>query len=392
MSIRARQEYTREVSARYQRATRPEKSSILDDFCQTGGYSRKYAIGLLVDPPPQRTRPIQRPRAQVYGPDVRRALGQLWKVSDGLCSKRLIPFLPELIAALERHNELCLPEPTRGKVLALSPATADRLLRSVRSQHLLGGLSTTDPATLLRRQIPVRTDFPWDQQVPGYLEVDLVAHCAESTAGDFLYTLTLTDIATGWTECQALLNRCQIGVTQAIERVRNLLPFPILGIDSDNGAEFINHLLKRYCDRNHILFTRCRPYHKNDQCHVEQKNGCVVRQHIGYARYQGEEERRLLQHAYRWLRRHVNFFQPSVKLLAKHRDQAGIHKHYDRAQTPYQRLLAFDVLHEQTPEDLQTFYLDLNPVEILHELRAGIRALQQAQTRRTRAAQSQPSA
>lgn len=387
MSNHSRSEYALEVSARYRRASRSEKSLILDEFCQTGGYNRKYAVGLLRDPPAPRSAPIQRPRAKRYGADVTRALKLLWVLSNGLCAKRLVPFLPEFIPALERHHEICLPTHVREKLFTISPATADRLLASVRNGEPLRGRSTTKPGTLLREQIRIRTQFAWDEQKPGYFEVDLVAHCAESTAGEFLYTLTLTDIATGWTECQALLNRSQIGVSDAIERVRKLLPFPILGIDSDNGTEFINHNLKRYCDEHKIEFTRCRPYKKNDQCHVEQKNWTVVRQHIGYARYEGTEECRLLQSAHRWLRRHVNCFQPSVKLLSKERDkgnEARTHKHYDVARTPYQRLIASGVLDKQTREDLETFYLGLNPVEILNEFSAAIRRLQQAQVNRCR--------
>lgn len=387
MSNQSRNEYAREVSARYSRASRSEKSLILDEFCQTGGYNRKYAVGLLRDPPKARSTPIERPRAKRYGADVTRALKLLWLLSNGLCAKRLVPFLSEFIPALERHQEICLPTHVREKLLTISPATADRLLAAVRNGEPLRGRSTTKPGTLLRAQIRIRTQFAWDEQKPGYFEVDLVAHCAESTAGEFLYTLTLTDIATGWTECQALLNRSQIGVTDAIERVRKLLPFPILGIDSDNGTEFINHNLKRYCDKHKIEFTRCRPYKKNDQCHVEQKNWTVVRQHIGYARYEGTEECRLLQSAHRWLRRHVNFFQPSVKLLSKERDEgkeARVHKHYDVARTPYQRLMALGILDKDTREDLETLYLGLNPVEILNEFNAAIRRLQQAQVNRCR--------
>lgn len=385
MSNTARNEYARQVSARYKQASRAEKSRILDEFCRTIGYNRKYALGLLGDPPAPRTTPIERPRAKRYDAEVRRTLTQVWEISNCLCSKRLVPFLPELLQALERHHEICLPEETAKQLLCISPATADRLLAAARRSHPLRGLATTKPGTLLREQIRVRTLWGWDEQKPGYFEVDLVAHCAESAAGEFLHTLTLTDIATGWTECQGLPNRSQLSVTDAIERIRKFLPFPILGIDSDNGAEFINHNLKRYCDLHKIEFTRCRPYKKNDQCHVEQKNWTVVRQHIGYARYEGPEECRLLQSAHRWLRRHVNFFQPSVKLLSKYRDevnQATVHKRYDRAQTPYQRLLNSGILDKQTQEDLQTFYLDLNPVEILNGLNAGIRRLQQARLRR----------
>lgn len=382
LSNHTRQEYARELSVRYKAASRSEKSRILEEFCQTCGYNRKYAMGLLRNPPPLRKAPIKRPRATRYDAEVRRVLLQVWEMSNGLCSKRLVPFLPKLLDALERHNELCVSAPLSEKLLGISAATVDRLLGSARRSHPMRGRSTTKPGTLLREQIRVRTEFAWDEQKPGYFEADLVAHCAESTAGEFLYTLTLTDIATGWTECQPLLNRSQIGVTQAIERIRTLLPFPIFGIDSDNGTEFINHNLKRYCEERNIEFTRSRPYKKNDQCHVEQKNWTVVRQHIGYARYEGVEEWRLLGSVHRWLRRHVNFFQPSVKLLSKDRDQAKIRKRYDQAKTPYQRLIDYGILPKDTLQDLETFYLDLNPLDLLRQLSASLNRLQKAQIRR----------
>jgi hypothetical protein len=364
------------VRVRYTGASRREKGSILDEVCRVCGYDRKYAIGLLAHPAVARTKPIVRPRARRYGEDVRRVLADLWEISDRLCGKRLAPFLPELIAALERHDHLHLAPATKDLLVAISPATADRLLASQRRQHAAHGLALTKPGTLLRQQIRVRTAFGWDEKAPGYLEVDLVAHCAENAAGDFLYTLTLTDIATGWTECQAILNRSQEAVINALEVVSKLLPFRIRGVDSDNGSEFINHLLKRYCDAHQIEFTRCRPYHKNDQCHVEQKNWNVVRRHIGYARYEGEEQRGLLQSVYRRLRMHVNFFQPSLKLKCKERHDARVCKSYYPAHTPYKRLLASRTLDEESAADLNEFYLGIDPLDTLEQMRDCIRRLQ----------------
>ena len=389
MSQKSSNEFVREVSVRYRLATRPEKTVILDEFCLTGGYNRKYAIGLLRNPPSARMTPIRRPRAKRYGPEVVNALVRVWEFSGGICSKRLIPFLTEFLTALERFNLLCISDQTREKLLAISVATADRILSANRRQLPNRGLSTTKPGTLLRNQIPIHTYYSWDEQKPGHFEIDLVAHCAESTAGEYVNTLTLTDIATGWTECQSIQNRGQIGVVDAITRVRKLLPFPMLAIDSDNGAEFINHLLHNYCKTQKIGFTRCRPYKKNDQCHVEQKNWTVVRQHIGYARYEGAEECRLLQSVHRWLRLHINFFQPSMKLIYKERDKenaAKVHKKYDQARTPYQRLIASKILDETALEDLRTFYDGLNPVDILNELNGAILRLQKAQTARIKLA------
>ena len=387
MSQQSTNEYAREVGARYRRASRLEKSRILNEFCKTGKYNRKYAIGLLRNPPSSRAVPIRRPRATVYGKEERTSLTRLWEISNGLCSKRLIPFLPELITALERHEEISLTEQTRQKLLTISPATADRLLATVRRSLPNHGLSTTKPGTLLRNQIPIHTHYSWDDHKPGFFEIDLVAHCAESAAGEFCYTFTLTDIATGWTECQSLANRGQNSVVEGIARVRQILPFTMLAIDSDNGSEFINHHLVRYCAEHELTFTRSRPYKKNDQCHVEQKNWTVVRQHIGYGRYEGAEECRLLQRVHSWLRLHINFFQPSLKLIYKERDKdnaAKVRKEYDQARTPYQRLLATGVMDKETTTEMKTFYESLNPVEILERLNAAIRGLQKAQAVRLR--------
>ena len=194
-----------------------------------------------------------------------------------MCSKRLVPYLPELVAVLEQHGEMQLDTHTKMQVLTLSPATADRLLRAERQRHRQHGLGTTKPGTLLKHQIPIRTFADCDDAVPGFVEVDLVAHCAESTHGEYLNSLTLTDIVTTWTECLAIRNRSQHTVHAAIVQARMRLPFPLLGLDSDNGSEFINDLLLRYCQQEQITFTRSRPYKKNDQAHVEQKNWSIVR-------------------------------------------------------------------------------------------------------------------
>ena len=381
MSNRAKQELARETSVRYRKANRAEKALILSEFVITCRYNRKYAIGILNSPPVACKGSVKRPRATEYGDDVRHALADLWQDCNGICSKRLVPFLPELILALERHNELSLPASTREKLLKISPATADRLLKQVRRSHSLHGMSLTKPGTLLREQIRVRTSFGWDETTPGYCEVDLVAHCADSAKGEFLHTLTVTDIATGWTECQGLRNKSFLCVTAAMERVRRNLPFALKGIDSDNGTEFINHHLKDYCEQNKIELTRSRPYHKNDQCHVQQKNWTIVRQQIGYARYEGEEECRLLQNAYKWLRLYVNYFQPSMKL--KHKQRSGEHdqqikKQYFEARTPFQQLKDYNCLTKTENKDLQELYEGLNPRELRRRLQDAILKLQKS--------------
>ncbi len=251
-------------------------------------------------------------------PDVQHALFLAWHAANRICAKRLIPFLPTPIEALERHEHLQLTAECRSQLLSMSAATADRFLRSQRKLGLRG-LSTTRAGTLLKQQIPIRTFEEWKETRPGFLEADLVAHCGADIEGGYLYTLTLTDVATRWTECLPLLYRSREAVLAALRRARTLFPFPILGIDTDNGGEFINEVLIAYCEQEQMTFTRGRPNLKNDQCFVEQKNGAIVRQVVDYDRLVGEHAYRQLTELYRALRLYVNCFQTSMKLQSKQR-------------------------------------------------------------------------
>ncbi len=380
MSMTSKRELLTVVSPRYVTATGADKAHILDEFVATTGYHRKYALALLNDPPVPRSRAVKRPRAKTYTPAVQRALVRLWEIAGRICSKRLVPCLPDLVDALERHDELTLDAPMRALLLALSPATADRLLAPTRRATLPRGRTTTKPGSLLKHQIPIRTFADWDDARPGFLEIDLVSHGGESASGEYLHSLVLTDIATQWTECVALPNRGEQSVSTAIAHARTLLPMPMLGLDSDNGGEFINHHLVRYCQREEITFTRCRPYKKNDQCHVEQKNYSIVRQMIGYDRYEGEAACAALATVYQSLRLYTNFFQPSVQLVSKQREGGKVTKRYDVAQTPYQRMLAAPEVKESVKENLRDEYLMLNPAA----LRRLIEAAQDALWRLTR--------
>jgi hypothetical protein len=257
---------------------------------------------------------------------------------------------------------------TRAKLLSISAATADRLLLPTRRAQCPRGRSTTRRGALLKHQIAVRTFADWDDARPGFLEIDLVAHCGEYGGGEFLYTLTLTDVQTQWTECVPLPNRSQKVVTEAIDMVRKRLPFAVLGLDSDNGSEFISENLKGYCEKNEITFTRSRPYKKNDQCRVEQKNGQLVRRYVGYLRHESKEELAALVKLYRALRHWQNFFQPSMKLLSKRRDGAKVTKKYDLAKTPYQRLIDSESLSEQERNDLCEYYERLDPVKLKEDI------------------------
>ncbi len=381
MSFSAKRELLVQVAPRYRAARHGQRSVILDEFVAVTGYDRKYAIRLLLGPirPPQ---PIRRPRAASYGAEVQEALVSAWTAANGICGKRLVPFLPDLIPTLERHGHLTITDEVRRQVLAISPAAADRLLRPLRQPH---GLTTTKPGRLLKQHIPVRTLSEWTDLKPGFLEADLVAHCGGSAEGAFLCTLTLTDVATTWTECLPLLHRSQLGVVQALQRARGMFPFPLLGIDTDNGGEFINEELLTYCVGQQLTFTRGRVANKNDQCYVEQKNGSVVRQLVGYDRFEGERAYRQLAELYRAVRLYVNFFQPSMKLRTKTRTGSRVRRVYDRALTPFQRVLASGVLGAESERRLQAVHRALDPVRLLHQLETLQEALWRHAIFRTRA-------
>ena len=312
MSYRAKRELLFQIAPRYREASSTLKTVILDAFVAASGYARKYAIRLLHHPG-EPTLTIQRPRPPQYGPAAQEALKLAWTAANQICAKRLIPFLPTLVASLERHEHLHLTEECRTQLLAMSASTADRLLRPARNQtpH---GLSTTRPGTLLKKQIPIRTFQDWNEAQPGFVEAGVVAHCGTSMEGAFLSTLTLTDVATGWTECLPLRHRGKEAVIAVLKRARQVLPFPLLGIDTDNGREFINVELAAYCAQEQLTFTRGRPHKSNDQCFVEPKNGAVVRQVVGYDRFAGDLAFRQLTELYRALRLYVNCFQPSMKI------------------------------------------------------------------------------
>jgi len=362
MSQRSKRELLEVLRPRYLKASKAEKRKMLDEFTAVTGYHRKYAIRVLKHAA-QRPRRRRKGRKAVYRGEVVRALEQIWEIYGRICSKRLHPFLPEAIRVLERCGEIQLSAETKQRLLEISPASIDRCLRPVRvrSPH---GLSTTKPGTLLKKAIAVRTFADWNEDRPGFMEADLVAHCGETTEGQFVNTLTCTDICTGWTEVTALPRRSQQAVCTAIHHMRQRLPFALLGLDSDNGAEFINDLLYRYCQDEQITFTRSRPYKKNDQAHVEQKNWSVVRHTVGYDRLETEQELALLESIYDDLRLYINFFQPALKLTAKQRLGNKVVRRYDVARTPFQRVIERKDISLKDRARLMNLYFQLNPAEL----------------------------
>lgn len=381
LTMKARQEVTRATAGQYRGASKKEKGRILDQFVSTTGFSRWYAR-LLLRHEGQRLQldkraialavrtsgKVTRKRARYYDEKVQTALIKLWRIMDYICGKRLQPWLPELITVLERHNEFRCDRETRAKLLRISAASIDRLLRPERRKYELRGRAGTKPGTLLKKQIPIRTFAEWDEQQPGFVEIDLVAHDGGLGAGDYCQTLDLTDIATTWTETMAVRNKAQAWVFAALKEMRQKLPFPLLGIDSDNGSEFINTYLVTYCQQQKLSFTRSRPYRKNDNCFVEQKNYSVVRRAVGYQRYDTELQLRLLSELYAILRLYSNFFQPTMKLQVKQRVGSKVTKRYDRAQTPYQRVLAAAQVSKAAKERLRAKYQTLNPAALKRKL------------------------
>jgi len=372
MTKQGKQELLKAVRPRYRKASKREKSRILDEFVASTGYNRKYAIHLLRNGPPKNSSLKKRGRRLIYGPDVIAELVRIWEVSRHLCAKRLHPFLPQMVEALERHNEIHMAPETKEKLLQMSISTIYRRLKRARSQLAYRGRSTTKPGTLLKHAIPIRTFADWDEQRPGFVEMDLVAHCGDSAAGEFLHTLNVVDIDTRWTEPVALPNKGQKATFEGIKTMRHRLPFPLLGIDSDSGGEFINYHLYNYCQDEKITFTRARPYKKNDQAYIEQRNWTVVRQVVGYARYESPEALILLNIIYQDLRLFVNFFQPVMKLESKTRVGSKMRKKYDTAQTPYQRILASTYIDQVVKEQLTELYLTLNPVELQRRIEANL--------------------
>jgi len=333
---------------------------------------RKAVIRLLRRSLRNAAAPSRAGRPRQYGPEVAAAVELLWQASGRIGAHRLHPFVPELLDRLLRWDELRLSPAIEKLVRQASRPTLARLLAPARTQYPLRGASTTQPSSWLKQQIPFRTFADWDEAVPGYCEIDLVAHCASSTEGFYLCTLCAVDIATSWVELQAVWGKGQHRVTAAIHEVRQRLPVPLRALDSDNGSEFINQTLYGYCVREGITFTRSRAWKKNDSAHVEQKNGAVVRHLIGYDRFASQRAYAQLARVYALARLHVNFFQPVEKLVSKQRTGARLHRTFDRPQTPYQRLCAAGVLSLAKRDELETLYQRLNPLRLQRDLEAAL--------------------
>lgn len=358
MSARARQEYVQAIYHRYRGARRPEKQKILDEFCQVTGYHRKHAVRLLNSPAPGAARP-PRPRPLTYSPAVLEALRAIWEAAGYPWSLRLKALLPLWLPWARRR--LRLRPAVERQLLAISPRQMDRRLAPHRRPLLQRLYGRTKPGSLLKHHVPLKTDR-WEVSTPGFTEIDLVAHCGSLGDGEFVHSLNLTDIHTTWVETAAVLGKSQVAVQRALEELRQALPFPLRGIDSDNGSEFINQHLWDYCQAQEIQFTRGRPYKKDDNAHIEQKNWTHVRKLLGYVRYDTPAAQAAIHALYRGeLRLLQNLFLPSVKLLRKERVGARVRRRYDAPRTPLDRVLACPELRPEVGATLQHLRARLDP-------------------------------
>ena len=363
-----RDELIAATASRYAAANKMQRGLILDEFASITGFHRKHASRLLRQGPSTR-RTAARPSRRLYDEAARQALVLFWEASDRVCGKRLRAMLPMLVASMERHGHIDLAPEVRASVLAMSAATIDRALRPVRVNGATGRRAPNRPSAAVRRLVPVRTFADWGDPPPGFFEADLVAHSGPTASGSFIQTLVITDIATGWTEFAPLLFREQRLLTEVLGVMKSEIPMPILGLDTDNDSVFMNETVLAWCAQERAQFTRSRPYKKNDQAWVEQKNGAVIRRLVGYRRYQGIEAATLLAELYASARLFVNVFQPSFKLASKSREGARVTKRYHPPATPCRRLLAHPATSTDTKARLTALESSLDPVALLARLR-----------------------
>lgn len=373
ISMGTRLELVEVVGERYKSATRAEKTRILDEFVAVTGYHRKHAVRLLRHGVAKDVGRLQT-RRRVYDEAVKEALVVVWEAADRICGKRLIAVLPDFVTSLERHGHLQLDVDVRDRLLAMSPATVDRMLAPVRATAK-GRRRRRGTATSVKRQVPVRTFADWDDPAPGHFEMDFVEHNGGSTSGRYVHSLVLTDVATGWTESVALVAREQSLVVEGLEILQAQLPVEIQGLDTDNDSAFLNETVLDYCRGRGIEFTRSRAYRKNDQAWIEQKNGSVVRRFTGYGRFVGIVAAQMLSHLYQQTRLFVNFFQPSFKLRAKTKVGSKVKKSYFPPATPCERLIASNAVSEERKQRLTRQKADLDPVRLLHSIREAQTAL-----------------
>jgi len=377
MSTATKYEILASIRSRYLSSSKKEKKKILDEFCATCKYNRKYTVRLLnhkTIPKLYKNLSKRGRKKQYNNPVILKVLRDIWVTTNLPCSKRLTAILPLWLPYYDRFP---LSDIVKYQLLEISAATIDRLMKPSRSKYNKHGLCTTKPGSIIKKQIPIKTN-QWDERKPGFLEADTVAHCGSSTAGTFISTVNWVDISTTWTEQRAVWGKGETGVCMAIQDMEQSTPFPVLGFDCDNGSEFLNwHLVKYFTNRKKpVQFTRARAYMKNDNAHIENKNWTHIRLYLGYQRFDKPELVVTLNDLYttEW-NLYFNYFTPSVKLIEKQRIGSKIIKKYDKPKTPFQRVLESEYIPSKTKKRLQEQFLTLNPFELKNQMMLKIRAI-----------------
>jgi hypothetical protein len=381
MSIQTRKEYLSKVKSRYLKADKRGKSLMLKEFVKNTGYHEKYAVRILAAGHEYKSKCINRKIHCIYTNCDIYWLKKIWEIMDYPCGQRLAPQLPEIISKLIQFKELDIPKDTQEKLKNIGSSTIDSRLKNYKSEIRRKINSTTRPGSLIKKQIPIRT-VSWNEKRIGCCELDTVAHCGDNASGEFIVSLDLTDILTGWTETEAVLGKAQNRIITGLNNIKERLPFPLAAIDPDNGSEFINWQLFQFCMERKIEFTRGRPYAKNDNAHIEQKNWTHVRKVFGYKRRETEAELAIMNDLYRnEIRLYKNFFMPNVKLIEKKRvGQNGekIKRIYDKAKTPYQRVLDCDQVSKEAKRNLKEQYYNLNPAELRRRIQSKLKKISKA--------------
>ena len=374
MITKTDRKYLSQLKKRYKRANKPQRIIILDEFTKTLGYDRKHAGKLLRNRYQYATKVIHRAH-RTYTKEDADTLGEVWKLLGWIASKRMKPQLKLAVDELIKAGRITLSPEDRKRFIGMSPATMDRLMKRYKKRPKLKGRSYTKPGTLLKSQIPIRIFSEWSENRVGFFEIDLVGHDGSLVRGDFAWTLDWVEVKTQWTEQVAVFNKAQVHVFAGIERIRKRLPFPLLGLDSDSGAEFINAHLYRYCIEEHITFTRGRPGKKNDNPYVEEKNDSIVRNWVGYGRYDTQAQVDTLNELYEQLRLYTNFFLPVMKLKKKIRIGSKIKKVHDKAATPYRRILRARDVSKEIKDKLRVEYKTLSLVDLKDQIDAVLKRL-----------------